>query len=351
MNAGTEFSNLANQLECMNIAGYISKLLYYNDCVIVPGFGGFITDYAPAKINPTSHGFSPPSKSILFNSKLTNDDGILMHFIAQEEHIPYAEAKMEISYFVEELILELEEGKEIIIEKIGSFSKSMDDSFFFNPDKSVNYLETSFGLSAFISPPITRKPIHKRLEKKFVDRKPVPDSERKDKKVYWTYATIIPVILIVGWFIFMNGYDNKNAQQTGLITMAETDTEIPTEIDHSNEGIDNTTQPLKNLDFSDVEQPSGREEISQAEEALIPNNNVSNLPKYYIIGGAFQFKQNADKLVRELRQSGYNANHEGINPKGLHLVSYYSSEDKLEALANLALIRRDSNPSAWLLKK
>jgi hypothetical protein len=40
-----------------------------------------------------------------------------------------------------------------------------------------------------------------------------------------------------------------------------------------------------------------------------------------------------------------------MNAKGLHLVSYFNSEDKSEALVNLAMIRRDSNPSAWLLKK
>ena len=124
MNPDIDFSNLAHQNEFMNIAGHISKLLYYNDCVIIPGLGGFVTDYAPAKIHPNTHTFFPPSKSILFNAKLTNDDGILMHFIAQEEKISYADAKREINYFVQDLIFELDKGKENVLEKIGGFSKS-----------------------------------------------------------------------------------------------------------------------------------------------------------------------------------------------------------------------------------
>ena len=334
----------------MNIAGYISKLLYHHDCVIIPGFGGLVADYAPAKIHQTTHTFSPPTKSILFNSQLNTDDGILMHFVAKHEKISYAEAKMEINYFVQALRLEIEEGKEVVLEKIGSFSKNVNSAFSFSPDKTVNYLEASFGLPTFISPPIARKSISKRLEKKFIDRKPKPDSDRKDRKVYWAYAAIIPIVLIVGWFIFMNSYDNKNAQQTGVINLADTDIEIPLETTNR-EDAEKPSQSLKDLNFSDNETITS-DVSSNAINELAPTAEFrTELPKYYIIGGAFQFKDNADKLVITLRESGYNATHEGINPNGLYLISYFNSEDKSEALANLAMIRRESNPSAWLLKK
>lgn len=335
----------------MNIAGYISKLLYYNDCVIVPGFGGFVTDYASAKIHPNSHTFQPPSKSILFNSKLTNDDGLLIHFISQQEKSSYAETKMEINYFVEELKFELDEGNEVILENIGSFSKSSDENFSFNPDKKVNYLEASYGLASFISPPIARKSAHKRLEKKFIDRKPIPASERRDKKVYWGYVTIIPIILIVGWFVFMTEYNNKNAQQSNVLSIGDPVIESPEKVNITNEENESTTQPLKDSNFSDTAPAPNQERINQTSESTITKKNEAVLLNYYIIGGAFQYKPNADKLIGTLRENGYNATHAGINPKGLYLVSYFNSEDKSEALANLSLIRRDSNPSAWLLKK
>lgn len=335
----------------MNIAGYISKLLYYNDCVIIPDFGGFVTDYTPAKIHPTNHSFFPPSKSILFNSKLRNDDGILMHFIALEENIPYAEAKLEIGYFVQELKFLLEEGKDVVLDKIGILHKNSEDAFSFSPDKAVNYLETSYGLSSFISPPIVRKSMHKRLEKKFIDRKPVPDSEKKDRKVYWAYVTIIPIILIVGWFVFMNEYNNNNTQQTGVLTIAEPEVEISEEVNKDNSKHEKATQPLKDVNFSDTAQPPKQEPLTDSRNSNLPEKKIIVQQNYYIIGGAFQFKPNADKLIAMLHKSGYNATHAGLNPKGLYLVSYFNTEDKSEALTNLAMIRRDSNPSAWLLKK
>lgn len=335
----------------MNIAGYISKLLYYNDCIIIPGFGGFVTDYAPAKIHPNSHTFLPPSKSILFNSKLTNDDGFLIHFISQEEKISYAEAKMEINYFAEEFKFELGEGNEVVMENVGKFSKSSDGNFSFIPDLTVNYLEESYGLVSFISPPIARKSMHKRLEKKFIDRKPVPGSERKDRKVYWAYVTIIPLVLIVGWFVFMNEYNNRNTQQTGVLTLGDPVIESSENVIMPAEKNEPATQPLKNSNFSDTAPTLNNDLIKESKDSSIPEKSIFIQQNYYIIGGAFQFKSNADKLIKTLRNNGYNATHAGINPKGLFLVSYFNSEDKSEALANLSLIRRDSNPSAWLLKK
>ena len=61
------------------LAAQISKLLFEHDCVIVPGLGGFITNYKPAIIHPQHHTFHPPSKQIIFNAALNSNDGILIN--------------------------------------------------------------------------------------------------------------------------------------------------------------------------------------------------------------------------------------------------------------------------------
>ena len=71
---------------------HISELLYQHDCVIVPEFGGFVANYCSAKIHPTQHTFTPPSKSIVFNSNLKNNDGLLANHIALAENTNYPEA-------------------------------------------------------------------------------------------------------------------------------------------------------------------------------------------------------------------------------------------------------------------
>ena len=66
----------------------------------------------------------------------------------------------------------------------------------------------------------------------------------------------------------------------------------------------------------------------------------------------FTVEDNSIKDFAEFAISkGYDAKHAGLNSVGLHIVSYFNSEDKSEILINLAMIRKNDNPSAWILKK
>ena len=62
------------------IDNYICELLYDHDCVIIPGLGGFIANFEPARIIRKQHTIMPPSKKIAFNGKLKNNDGLLADF-------------------------------------------------------------------------------------------------------------------------------------------------------------------------------------------------------------------------------------------------------------------------------
>ena len=103
----------------MEIDHYVSELLYQYDCVVIPGFGGFVANYSPARIHPTQHTFSPPSKNISFNKNLTNNDGLLANQIADAESITYSEANDVISSFVETCNNCLQKGKRVEIKNIG----------------------------------------------------------------------------------------------------------------------------------------------------------------------------------------------------------------------------------------
>ena len=71
----------------MNLASYINDLLYRYDCVIVPNFGGFITNKVSAKINENTNSIYPPSKKISFNKHLNVNDGLLVNYVATSENI------------------------------------------------------------------------------------------------------------------------------------------------------------------------------------------------------------------------------------------------------------------------
>ena len=326
----------------MDVENYISGLLYRHDCVILPGLGGFVTNYVPAKINLVNHTFWPPSKSILFNSKLTNDDGLLIHKITVSEKIPYEQAKNEVLEFVYKCRMQIEENEFVKLSEIGTITKNREGNLLFEPDRTVNYLEDAYGLTTFVSPPIARKPLHRRLEQKFTDRKPVPFEERKKRKAVYAYLAIIPIILIIGWLVFNTNFRNKDIQQSGIVTVSEKlsgDNQSPEEKLNTTELNTNSDKLAKSNALETGTGPS-------AESVFEPPK-----PVYYIIGGAFQYEENARKFVITLRSKGYNAKQAGLSRHGLHIVSYFNSTDKSEALMNLALIRKNDNTSAWLLKK
>ena len=152
------------------LAPHISELLYNHDCVIVPGFGGFLANYQPAYIHPVRHTFSAPSKKIAFNRSLQNNDGLLANRLVQEEKISYSEANQKISAEVDQWNGSLERERKLSIEKIGSLHFDVEKNLRFEPDLKVNYLLDSFGLTEIQSPPVKRENFREKIEPKIREK-------------------------------------------------------------------------------------------------------------------------------------------------------------------------------------
>ncbi len=335
----------------MNIDQYISDLLYKHDCVVLPGFGGFVGNYCAARVHPINHTFHPPSKNILFNSKLTGDDGLLTHSLSVSENISYEEAKSTLKSFTKECQDKLKNGETLNFDKIGTIRKDIEGSLLFSQDSTINYLEESYGLPSFVSHPIIREKIHRQLEKKFIDRKPVSERHKKKRAIYIAYLAVIPILFFLGWSIFPFSSDNNGTQESSIGISTELSDEpliVKKEI------------PVKNAEVTPIKT---EEDLSPSEELLSEDASSKALPgaksaifqekkpNYFIIGGAFQYEANSQKLIAQLHLKGYDAEYAGLSRHGLHMVCYLKTEDKNEALMNLAIIRKQDNPTAWLLKK
>src|SRR5271167_4768679 len=103
----------------MKMEEYISELLHDHDCVIVPEFGGFVCNYAPARIDPVKHLFEPPGKKILFNKGLTRNDGLLAHHISGKLKLRYDETVTSIGKEVKRINEELSKDKRSVLDNIG----------------------------------------------------------------------------------------------------------------------------------------------------------------------------------------------------------------------------------------
>ena len=304
----------------MKLSNYISDLLYRYECVIVPNFGGFVTNNQSAKIDKISQTLQPPYKQITFNSHLKNNDGLLANHIAAAEKIPYECALNFIQFEIESWQKKLI-NEELELEAIGTFSLS-NKKLLFNPQQKINYLTSSFGLGNVVSPEIKRESYKKQVAK-LEEKAPIQFTpERKKAPNYLKYAAIFVIGLSA---IGFGGKLYKNYQTEQLIVTAKKQQEI------TNQKIENATfvisKPLPTLNLEAEKRKKG----------------------FHVIAGAFRFPDNADRKVNQLLNEGYNSQILGINKWNLSVVSYGSYSTEEEAREILTNIQSNIAKEAWLL--
>ena len=86
----------------MQFENLIKDLLYSNDCVVLPGLGGFIAKYKGATLNTSLHTVYPPQKTIGFNPQIKENDGLLVSALCALNNCTYAEGKVELDAWVKE---------------------------------------------------------------------------------------------------------------------------------------------------------------------------------------------------------------------------------------------------------
>lgn len=131
----------------MSIAPHIAELLHHHNCVIVPNFGGFIANYTSATIHPIDRRIWPPSKHVLFNPKLVNNDGLLGQTIAETNQISYPLAIDFINDSVKKWQVDLAKGKRVEIGEIG-FLVQENGQILFEQNREINLLLQAYGLSS-----------------------------------------------------------------------------------------------------------------------------------------------------------------------------------------------------------
>lgn len=131
----------------INIWDLVKSLLHKHDCVILPGFGGFVCKTESARINPVSNVIIPPHKFISFNAKLNLNDGLLATHISNCNGLTYFEAIKLIEEKVNSVNKSLTTEGILVIDSIGTFELNNDKNIVFSPEKNANFMLASFGLN------------------------------------------------------------------------------------------------------------------------------------------------------------------------------------------------------------
>ncbi|MBT8321402.1 MAG: SPOR domain-containing protein, partial [Eudoraea sp.] len=143
---------------------YIQELLYRYNCVVVPDFGAFLTQVKSAFIQKSTNTFHPPTKEISYNEQLSTNDGLLVSYMSNAQGTSYEEMLEKVMDTVAGWKKELQNGKRLELAGIGKLWYNREGKVQFRPEKKVNYLTTSFGLAAVVSPPVIREVLKEEVE-------------------------------------------------------------------------------------------------------------------------------------------------------------------------------------------
>lgn len=125
----------------------IIQLLLRHNCVVVPGFGGFVAKQISSEIDLDRGLISPPKKALLFNRFLLADDGLFLAEFARVHGLFYEEAKNKLQAHTDFLQRQLSKGEVIRLPKLGTFTKESDGQIKFEQDRFFNLLMSSYGLA------------------------------------------------------------------------------------------------------------------------------------------------------------------------------------------------------------
>lgn len=312
----------------MRIEHYIKELLYRYNCVIVPEFGAFLTHTASARINSASNTLYPPTKVISFNQQLSKNDGLLVSHISKAINLSYEDLLEEVITTSKSWKERLQNKETIDLYGIGILSTNTEQKIQFKPEEKINYLTSSFGLTAFSVSPLIREEVEVLEERIPFIITPEKRSESTFRP-WLKYAAVFLLCCATG----VSGYQfyNQVLEKQELVHQ-EAQNQISK---HIQEATFFDTAPLK--------LPALKLKIDK-KEAIIN-------PQHHIIAGAFRIKQNANKKVKQLEKLGYQATYIGANKFGLHQVAYSSFSNSQEALRFLRKIKNTVSQDAWMLSE
>jgi hypothetical protein len=282
-----------------------------------------------------------PKKSIVFNRSLKNNDGLLVNEIAVGEGLTFKQAKKELDKYVLNLNESLSLHKKVFIDEVGTLLLTSDDKVLFVQSNSRNHLLDSYGFTTIQYPAIQRTSVQERFEEKIkhIDKAHLPSNKKPWLK---TAAVLIPLLMVSAL-----GISNKDKIHSVYANLSPFGSSSSSTVV---EAVETATTPLSSFD---LESPT-----NNIEEAVLSfyeaKNNMTTVvenevPKHFIIAGAFSSERNANKMISKLQKSNFTSSKiVGKSKSGLYRVSYNGFVNSSDAILALRQIKK-TNPSAWLL--
>jgi hypothetical protein len=322
----------------VDVTAFIRELLFGHDCVIVPGFGGFIGNYSPARIDKSTSTFYPPLKQISFNRNLNHNDGLLIGRISSSSGLNYGDARNIVEEFVSGVRKKLEKGEKVVFDNVGSFINNQEGNIQFEPDRNVNYYLDSYGLESFQCQPLIGYDVRKRIIKQ-KDKDPV--AQVSIRKILWRAAVIIPLLSLLVIVPLKTDLFKSKVETTTLNPL------VTAEFENNKKAVDEATSELPKTEEIT---PAKTEPIPvKSEEPVVVKSVIKETNGYFVITGSFKSRDNAISQVDKLKEEGFSP--EIVSAEnGFFRVCAIMCSDFHTALTKKDSIA-DKFPGSWVSRK
>jgi hypothetical protein len=238
----------------MEIVNLIAELLYKHNCVIVPGFGGFIANTKEASITQDGRLTKPPRKQLVFNQSLQENDGLLVNALAKRQSMDYERALHDVEFFVKFIGDRLKAYKNYELKNIGSFYLNAEGKLIFIPYDGANFHMASYGL-----PTIKVKPLRPIVKTEKVVQ-PVETAEpqenvSKTSTIRWANMAAALAVIVVAAGL---------AWKTLLLPIAN-----PQSVSNEKMVEPQTASVLSENTFEDTNRSDGEAELQTPEQELV----------------------------------------------------------------------------------
>ena len=389
-----------------DVLSVLPGMFWDHDCVMLPGLGGFVCNPRSAWYDEAKRQIVPPSRDVLFNARLTTNDGLVANELMAKRGVMYPEALKAVEALVDHLQQQLEAGTTVELPGLGKLYREEDLQVRFMADAEFERMLQSFGHASI---PLVAREVAK---PETVPAAAVTESTPEPVVVKATEeARVIPFrvqlaraaaavaipLTLAGAYLLADPAGNEtllgsnplwNAvpvtatyapveRDVDVAAMAES---VQTERGESIEAFVARTDWEGLLEFDilegrpaagglrvvvpakpEAEAPQPVAEAKAVEEVATPVVTPEPKPepkpslvakpapvKFMIVGGAFGVQANAEKLASSMRVEGFDTSLHYQNHNGLTVVSMGGYATEASARKALADARARGHEKAWL---
>ena len=357
----------------IELAQHIETLLLENDCVIVPGFGGFVAHYSPATRVKEENIFLPPTRTIGFNPQLKLNDGVLVQSYMSAYDTSFADASRIVEKEVNEFIGLLHEEGKAHLDNIGEIHYNIYGNYEFVPYDYKITTPSLYGLDSF--------EMHELSTLQQKEKVLVPANLEKEKKTYeisinraFLRNAAAMIAAIVLFFAFSTPVENTDVQknnyaqllpgelfeqiekQSVAVTPVYVKNDVAQQTKKTSASAKTSSTPKLTADKAQTSRPIAVKEVKVAKQeaaptpvSVKPQAKVDH-PYHIIVAGGISLKD-AEAMANQLNAKGF-AEAKALNTDGKVRVSIRSFENREEATKQLLELRKNENyKNAWLLAK